>query len=134
MKQTFRSKIGLELMLPVAVLLVGLFVVLLVTKAWVGLIIISCLIAFVTHMFATTYYVVEGDTLIVRSGVIINITIDINKITKIAPSHNILSSPALSLDRLEVFYNKYDSVMISPKDKVGFITALKAVNDRITVG
>jgi hypothetical protein len=131
MKQTFRSKIGLEIVIPVGILLVGLFVVLLATKAWAGLIVISCLVAFMTHMFANTYYVIDGDTLRVRSGFIINLTIDIHKITKIVPSRSILSSPAVSLDRLEVFYNKYDSVLVSPGDKVGFIAELKALNPAI---
>ena len=128
MKQIFRSKIGPEIVIPVGVLIGGLFIVLLVTKAWAGLIVISCIIAFITHMFATTYYIIDGNQLKVRSGFIINITIDINKITKIVPTRSILSSPAVSLDRLEIFYNKYDSVLVSPKDKEGFIAGLKAVN------
>jgi hypothetical protein len=131
MKQIFRSKIGPEIVIPVGVLIGGLFIVLLVTKAWAGLIVISCVIAFITHMFATTYYIIDGDELKVRSGFIINITIDINKITKIVPSRSILSSPAVSLDRLEIFYNRYDSVLVSPKDKAGFITVLRALNPGI---
>ena len=106
---------------------------LLVTKAWPGLIVISCLIAFITHMFATTYYTIDGNELKVRSGFIINITIDINKITKIIPTRSILSSPAVSIDRLEIFYNKYDSVLVSPKDKAGFIAGLKRLNEGIVI-
>lgn len=128
MKQIFRSKIGPEIITPVGVLIGGLFIVLLVTKAWAGLIVISCVITFIAHMFATTYYIIDGNELKVRSGFIINITIDINKITKIVPTRSILSSPAVSLDRLEIFYNRYDSVLVSPKDKEGFIAGLKAVN------
>jgi Bacterial PH domain len=131
MKQTFRSKIGPEIIIPVGVLIGGLFIVLLITKAWAGLIVISCLIVFITHMFATTYYIIDGNELKVRCGFIINLTIDINKITKIVPTRSILSSPAVSLDRLEIFYNKYDSVLVSPKDKAGFIAGLKGVNERI---
>jgi len=133
MKQTFRSKIGPEIVVPVSILIGGLFIVLLVTKAWPGLIVISCLIAFITHMFATTYYSIDGNELKVRSGFIINITIDINKITKIVPSRSILSSPAVSIDRLEIFYNKYDSVLVSPKDKAGFMAGLKRLNEGIVI-
>lgn len=42
-----------------------------------------------------------------------------------------LSSPALSLDRLEVFYNKFDSVIISPQNKEDFIVALQNINPAI---
>jgi hypothetical protein len=131
MKQTFRSKIGPEIVIPVAVLMGGLLVVLILSQAWAGFIVVACVAAFITHMFATTYYVIDGDMLKVRSGLIINLTIDIHKITKIVPSRSILSSPAVSLDRLEVFYNKYDSVLVSPGDKAGFIAGLKAVNEGI---
>jgi hypothetical protein len=88
-------------------------------------------LAFVVHLFATTYYTIDGAELKVRSGFLIHITIDINTITKIVPARSILSAPAVSLDRLEVFYNKYDSVVVSPLDKAGFIAGLKEINEKI---
>ncbi|WP_174236930.1 PH domain-containing protein, partial [Mucilaginibacter sp. L196] len=41
------------------------------------------------------------------------------------------SAPALSTDRVEIFYNQNDSVLISPKDQAEFIERLKAVNGEI---
>jgi len=72
-------------------------------------------------MFMTTYYTIDGNKLYVKSGFIVNINIDISTITKIEPTNTVLSSPALSFDRLEVFYNKYDSVVISPGDNARFM-------------
>ena len=46
-----------------------------------------------------------------------NTNIDIKSIRKIIETYNPLSSPAASIDRLEIFYNKFDSILISPKDK-----------------
>jgi len=38
-----------------------------------------------------------------------------------------------SLDRLEIFYNRFDSVVISPEDKAGFIAELTKLNPEIEV-
>lgn len=69
-----------------------------------------------------TYYVVENNTLIIKS-LVFRWKINMNDITQIEPTHNPLSSPALSLDRLKISYMKNGriaKVMISPKDKEGF--------------
>lgn len=73
-----------------------------------------------------TYYVVENNTLIIKS-LVFRWKININDITQIEPTHNPLSSPALSLDRLKISYMKNGriaKVMISPKDKEGFLNTL----------
>lgn len=131
MKQTFRSKIGPEIVIPIGLILGGVLVFMLILGAWLGVVVIAIVLAFVVHLFTTTYYTIDGAELKVRSGFLINITIDINTITKIVPTRSILSAPAVSLDRLEVFYNKYDSVVVSPGDKEGFIEVLKRVNEKI---
>jgi hypothetical protein len=133
MDKVYKSKIGLELVIPIAVLIGGPFLWMLFLHAWAGVIVISLTAVFILHMFATTYYTISGDTLDVKSGFIIHTTIDINTITKITATRNMLSAPALSLDRLEIFYNKYDSVLISPDDQAGFIAQLKSVNPNIAV-
>lgn len=74
-----------------------------------------------------TYYVVENNTLTIRS-LVFRWEININDITRIEPTHNPLSSPALSLDRLKIYYMKdgrVATVMISPKDKEGFLNMLR---------
>ncbi|GEA66274.1 hypothetical protein PA3_04320 [Acinetobacter pittii] len=77
-------------------------------------------------ILVNTYYVVENNTLIIKS-LVFRWKININDITQIEPTHNPLSSPALSLDRLKIYYMKdgrMATVMISPKDKEGFLNAL----------
>jgi len=131
MKQTFRSKIGPEIAIPIGLILGGVLVFMLILGAWLGVAVIAIVLAFAIHLFATTYYTIDGAELKVRSGFLIHITINISTITKIVPTRSILSAPAVSLDRLEVFYNKYDSVVVSPKDKDGFIAGLKDINEKI---
>ncbi|HEX3385506.1 MAG TPA: PH domain-containing protein [Mucilaginibacter sp.] len=131
MEKVFRSKIDLELAVPIAVIIGGTFIWLLYMHAWAGILVVLAAGLFVLHLFATTYYTISGDSLRIKSGFLINTVVDIGSISKITATRNMLSSPALSLDRIEIFYNKYDSVMISPNDKAGFIQQIKEINPRI---
>jgi hypothetical protein len=80
-------------------------------------------------MMRATYYAIEGDTLLVRSGPA-KWRVPIREIRSITPTRSALSSPALSLDRLRIEYGK-KSVMISPEDKQRFIEALRTINPAI---
>ena len=69
-------------------------------------------------------YGVSSRELIIRHG-LVRRRIRIDSITRIRASHNPLSSPALSLDRLRVDYRGWlRAVLISPNDKAGFIRLL----------
>ena len=74
-------------------------------------------------LLATTRYVVHGHQLEVQCGPM-KWTINIADISSITETNNILSSPALSLDRLLIRY-KNKEIMISPADKAGFLKALE---------
>lgn len=94
------------------------------------LVIYSLIIFLIWLPIFNTYYVVENNTLIIKS-LVFRWKIHIDDITQIEPTHNPLSSPALSLDRLKIYYMKngeISSVMISPKDKERFF---QAINKRL---
>lgn len=59
--------------------------------------------------------------------------IKIAAIRKIKETRTPISAPAPSLDRLEIFDNRFDSVIISPKNKSGFISLFNEVNPMIDV-
>ncbi|WP_284090407.1 PH domain-containing protein [Acinetobacter pittii] len=91
------------------------------------LVIYSLVILVIWLPIFNTYYLVENNTLTIRS-LVFRWKININDITRIEPTHNPLSSPALSLDRLKIYYMKdgrVATVMISPKDKEGFLNMLR---------
>ncbi len=90
-------------------------------------------IGVVLFVSKTTRYIIKENQLIVKSMWIVNNTIDISKIRKIEKSNSILSSPALSLDRIALYYNKYDEVYISPKEKQDFLNNLLEINPNIEV-
>lgn len=72
-----------------------------------------------------TRYVVDATHLRIRSGPF-RWTVPIAGIVRIAPTSNPLSSPALSLDRLCLEYGRGASVMVSPRDRAGFMRAIEA--------
>jgi hypothetical protein len=85
--------------------------------------------AFICWVWFGTYYKIEGMTLIVRCGPFVK-QFDINKIEQVRDTHNPLSAPALSIDRLEL-RGQGVYILISPEDKSAFVKDLKEINDRI---
>ncbi|MCG2461739.1 PH domain-containing protein [Flavobacteriaceae bacterium F89] len=129
----YNSKIGWGLATIIALVIIGTSIALVLDGIWSGFIISVLVFGFVAHMFATTYYTVNGGDLNIRSGFIYNKTIAIHGITEIAESNNPLSAPATSLDRLEIRFNKGGSVLISPKEKDKFIAHLRTINPSLNV-
>ena len=134
MKKIYKSKIGLELIIPL-ILIFGTVLVLTISQkpSWIGIVILLPVILFVVHMFMTTNYTIDNDELAIKSGFLFNKTIDIKTIKKITETNNPLSSPATSLDRLEINYGKFDSVIISPKHKSEFINDIKRLNPNVEI-
>ena len=134
MKKIFKSKIGLELVIPLILVFGTVFAVTISQEpSWIGIIILLPVILFVVHIFMTTEYTIENDKLIIKCGFLYNKIIDIKTIKKIKETNNPLSSPATSLDRLEINYGKFDSIIISPKLKSEFINDIKRVNPNVEI-
>ena len=95
---------------------------------WVGIVLLLSA-GFIAWILRTTFYVVDESRLLIRSGPFWW-TVELGTIEEIVPTHNPLSSPALSLDRLCIRY-RIDSrrrmVMISPDDKEGFLRVIAAL-------
>ena len=135
-KKTYRSKISLGILIFIILVFVisGIVIIDLNVKNNFGVAVYVLTILFIAYLFVTTNYTIYNQqTLIVKSGFLMNKKIDINSITKISKTNNPISSPALSLDRIEIFYNKYDSVIISPKNEQEFIQDLHKINSSIII-
>lgn len=130
----YKSKIGLELIIPLS-LAFGFTIFSLINenKGWLPLLLIGLLISAIVYLLISIKYIVENTTLIIKCGFIYKIKIDIFDIRIIEETRNPISSPAASLDRLEIYYGKFDSVIISPKDKHAFIDELTRINSNIEV-
>ena len=133
MTKTYRSKVGL--ILSAAIVLPILLPLMITPFDPDGLIVgwIVALVIAVPFLFGT-HYGIQGHVLEIRCAFIIRIDVDILRITSANKTRNPISAPALSLDRIEILYgNGLRHVIISPKDKMGFVHSLKAINNRITV-
>lgn len=86
---------------------------------------VTIVVVLILVSFFGIKYVIEGDVLKVYSFWGIHEDIKISSITKIERSRCILSSPAASLDRLAVHYNKYDIIYISPRKQEEFIEEIE---------
>ena len=79
-----------------------------------------------------TSYKIDDENLIVKNGPFKS-TIDIKSIKKLRATKTLLAGPALSIDRIEIQYKRYDFVIVSPKEKNKFIESLLSKNKSIKV-
>jgi hypothetical protein len=86
---------------------------------------------FFEPIFRSTYYLIDGDTLLIRSS-FLKWRVPIARILSVTPTRNAMSSPALSLDRLAILYDDGKRILVSPQDKRSFIEALRAINPAIS--
>lgn len=128
----YKSKTGIGLISFLITILAGTSIPMIYYKIWIGLTINIIVSIFIVHLFLTTYYIIKNKTLEIKSG-FFKESLDIDKIKKISESRNPLSSQANSLNRLEIVYGERKSILISPKDRIGFIENLKAINPNIEI-
>jgi hypothetical protein len=132
MVTVYKSKIGWELVALLAAAFVPAFITQANTtgKDIEGLYIMAGVMALVTALLFTTYYKVTGTTLRAYALFIPYRPVAISTITKIEETYNPLSAPAASIDRLGITHGG-GYLLISPKDKAGFITHLQQINPGI---
>ena len=132
-EKIFPSKKGFVIYIPLIVLL-AVEVPYLWNGKYFGAALCFCILAtlYLPALLNTYYAVDDAGTLRVKCGFYFNTKIDIASIRKIENTRTLLGSPALSLDRIEIFYNQFDTIVISPEDKPGFIAALQNINPAIT--
>ena len=131
--KVYKSKIGIELVIPISVLFSWLIYTSVIEKKWMGLFIIILTSVFICYIFLSIKYTIEKENLNIKCCFLINRNIDIETIRKVSETYNPLSSPAGSIDRLEIVYNTFDNILISPKDKKTFIENLKRINPSIEI-
>jgi hypothetical protein len=73
-----------------------------------------------------TRYTLEPTQLLIRSGPF-RWRVPVADITRITPTSNPLSSPALSLDRLRIEFGRGSAIMVSPRDKERFLRDIEAL-------
>lgn len=130
---TYRSKIGLELVIPLGILLGGIGIFFAAKGVWPGFIIIGIVVLFIGHMFVTTRYTINDTSLQIVCGFFYSNTIDIRAIVSVRNTNNIISSPAASLDRMEIIMRNGERIIVSPKDKKEFLNHIRQINAGIDI-
>jgi hypothetical protein len=82
-------------------------------------------------MFFKTEYAIVDKKLKIKCGLFTYKPIAILDIKEITKTKNIIASPAPSFDRIEIKYGKFDTIIISPKDKSRFVKDLTKINPDI---
>lgn len=131
--KTYRSKIDWWLMMIVFAAMGWPIIDGIMTGEPILILIFVIINALLIWMFATTHYTIDGDILLIRCGFFGKQKIGIKEIKSVEKTNSPLSAPALSIKRLEIKYGKFDSALISPKNRQQFIADLLEVNPSIIV-
>lgn len=126
--KVYKSKIDWWLIVVVFIVFAYLLLEGILSKDYFMFLVFFCFVGFVFLLFKSIKYEIDGKMLKIWRT-----KIDIKSIRKIYRTNNPLSSPALSLDRIAVVYNKFDEVLISPKEREAFIQELLKINPDIEV-
>lgn len=129
---TYRSKVDRWLPVSIFSILLIIVVIFLFLQAWLTAGIVLLLILFIAHLFLNTYYTLTVDTLHITCGLLYKKHIPLQTIRKIMPVKSVLSSPALSMDKLLIFFDR-QQVMISPENKEAFLQEIKKLNPSINI-
>ena len=134
MRKIYKSKMSKGLIISL-VLLFLYIVYQMITEPvsfWIILIcLIFCMVFF--YNILSLKYTIDNESLIVTTKVFYHKSIDIKSIRKIEETNTIISAPANSFDRLEIIYNKFDSLVVSPENKQRFIEDILAIHPEIEV-
>lgn len=95
-----------------------------ITNLLTGLSILAIGAGMPASILMATWYDVDDTHLIIRSG-FFKWQIPLATIRTITPSRSIISGPAVSFDRLQINYNRWNSVLVSPKDRAAFIQQIE---------
>ncbi|MFP9100008.1 PH domain-containing protein [Flavobacterium sp. RHBU_24] len=132
MVTVYKSKIGWEIIALLAACFIPAFIAEANTpgKGTGGLYVMAGVMVLVIALLCTTYYKVKGTTLRAYVLFIPYRPVAILSITKIEETFNPLSAPATSIDRLGITHGD-GYLLISPKDKAGFIAHMQQINPGI---
>ena len=130
-EKRFKSKVDLWILLVIIAMMIMDFALIVAIAVDSGNpaaktgVILTCIgvMILLTSLALRTYYAVGKTVLRVVSGPF-RWKIPLDQITSVTPTRTLLSSPAMSLDRLKIEYGKLRPMIVSPADKDGFLRAI----------
>lgn len=132
--QIFKSKIDYWLVGTMYLMtLIPTIPALLFAFSWILIALVVIMLAFATSLIFNTKYIIENETLSIKCGILPIEKYNIEHIRSIKTTNTILAAPAASLDRVEIRFADSKAVVISPRDKHGFIECVCRINPAIVV-
>ncbi|MFM7731705.1 MAG: PH domain-containing protein [Flavobacteriales bacterium] len=131
MPQRFRTKLGLELIIPITLIFGVTIFLTLRDGAWMAVAIQLLTYVGIGCMLYQTWYIIDGEELQIRVWFFRYPKIHIADIRSVKRTKIPISAPAASLDRLAIRYGKMGYQLISPQDKTAFVQALLKINPAI---
>lgn len=102
------------------------------SNEWLGIVISLMFIFFLGWIWFGTTYVIQDDLLQIRTGPIKKY-IEINNISNIRRTKNPFASAALAMERIEINYEPYETIQISPLNVEKFIAILQEIHPDIRI-
>jgi len=127
---TYKAKPDYVLVIPLIIILGVFGFIMAYYKVWPGLLVMILIALFVAHTFLATFYRIEGRTLKIKSGFLFNKIINIDSIRKIKTTGESRHSSA-SARKLEIDFNKSDTIIIFPNDKIALLKELREIKPEI---
>ena len=124
----YKSKIDWWLIILILILFGYPIVDGILSKEYVLSLVFGLILIIFFFLSKTIQYKIDGENLVIWKT-----KIDIKTIRKVYRTKNPLSSPAMSLDRIAIVYNKFDEVLLSPKERDEFINELLKINPNIDI-
>ena len=124
----YKSKIDWWLIILILILFGYPIVDGILSKEYVLSLVFGLILIIFFLLSKTIQYKIDGENLVIWKT-----KIDIKTIRKVYRTKNPLSSPAMSLDRIAIVYNKFDEVLLSPKERDEFINELLKINPNIDI-
>ena len=131
-RKIYKSKVGLEIIVPIILILVAIMIFNFREGNWITALMPLLMFVFIVSLLYSISYEVHEKKILVKSLFFKSI-VPIKTISAIQDTRNPISAPAASLDRMEIFYGDNKSIVISPKNKIGFISHLKELSPSIQV-
>lgn len=130
----FKSKIDTwVLALTSGFTAMALLPLVLISFSWWDVLLPFVVLLFLVDMFCNTKYTIKDEKLIVRCGHFMKECCPILSIKKMEESNSWESAPALSVSRIRITFVDGKSILVSPKNKKGFVEAIAKVNQNIEI-
>ena len=137
----FKSKIDLSLLVSPAPMLLSMVIQFYniqlthnPTNKFIIFILIILTFLFLFILIFTTKYFFINDTLHLKFAYIVDKSINVSAIYEIKYfATSFINSYSLSRDKIEIFYDNHKSIVISPKDKDGFIAEIQLINPNVVI-